>query len=1592
MLSYIKSQKYGKIIAAVLISTICLMLMAGFSVYNAFAKNDSADAVKTVFFYTTDTNGEDVFISSADMSELANSDICHGQADGGNYYASLFDSMPALNYIEGQGITLDDFVAYMVKKSAWDSAEKITFNENNNLNDSFGYKATDASLYNDITVKNVFTTKRYYYPALYEYYQGGWSLSEEDIPAIKASAVEMPVYLAVKSSSGRVLDSPVKDAVEANQGVVTGCLKDSLAMENALRLVMPLTENELHNTDDGSFTPTAGKSNKWIWQTRVKYADKTHSPITALGALEAPKCKIVLDGTTLKITFDCAAEGAEIYHSLETDGDTVTASTVAQNKYDGRAIEIPNYDPTNPIKIYYRAVKPGYTDTGIQTADSSDYETPSVEGEPDFEYGLGSDESVKIKVGESLTRSPYILADEACKAYGMEYQIKVPAAYFSVAVNNVADGWQYGEAVVDGSKVLTFIYLNTEGTDIPANEKIKLADITFTPLTTGTADVTFGDTTVTKEDSSVYANVKGTGLQCVISGNTTEPVEGAWDGTTDISWYNRTDTEFHITTPEQLAGLAYIVNQGNELQLEGETAAQQETFTDKIIYLDNDIYLNAYKVSGEDPAAHQWPSIAGGDATKNQNAVFDGVFDGQNHIIYNMYIYDTTSYNQYSARNRGLFGVTAEKAEIKNLTVQDGYVRAARSAGGIVGKTGNLKNDTYNAERDGDGTRITNCHNVNTAVITSDSKGVGGICGAAWNFAVISNCSNSGAVSSTGAYPAGGIAGESEYIIESCVNKGAVSSADGNAGGIVGSNKNAASAINNCYNTGKIDGKTAGGITAYQVGTSKNCYSNGLINGISAGAIFGEQSSLLSNSNNYYLDNVAQGVGLLTKGSDTTVKKSEAELKDLSDTLGDAYAADSKKINEGYPILKWQAEKGYFMSAVSDKAIVRAGESFTVSILVDSTDQSDFGGAQGVLTYDKNLLVYEGVDSASDGFNCNETSQGIAIAGFGSAKTIPDGGYSVSALKFRALSNLSQGTHEAVFGLVSAMVVPNGQQIGSEASAVGDTVKIQVGSSGSSDTAADSISVPDIKGAKAGVAITAVTAVQKGGTTGGTWSAVGLPDGLKIDADTGKISGTPAKSGTFNYTVTYTTPNDKLTTSVDGTVKVSGKVEYVKELTVNVKYNNTTVKKTYTEADFESLGLKTQKYSYIDNLPSVVIAEAKGVYITDILDDMNISYTENSLSNIKFTATDGGTRNIKYADLSGYYYPDLAKAGYDFSGGEFNSDNQSAVVASKKEVKAMLAVECDWRRVESGKTFGSSPAGDKDDIVFRYMPVANESIFGSSKSTASDSLKYIERMDITINSAGNTTGCIVTFMDGDEKLSAVSVASGGTVNKPADPVKDWYVFRGWYSDKACTKAFDFSQKITGDTKIYAGWTPHKCLAFTDINGHWARKAICFAAEENLFNGTSDKLFSPNANMSRAMLVTVLWRLEDKPQASADSVFADVVKGSYYEEAVAWANGKGIVKGYSEQKFGSDDNITREQMSAIMERYADYKGYDTTAAADLSKYTDCGKISDYAYENMQWANAEGLITGVTSTTLVPQGNATRAEVASILQRFVENVVK
>lgn len=272
---------------------------------------------------------------------------------------------------------------------------------------------------------------------------------------------------------------------------------------------------------------------------------------------------------------------------------------------------------------------------------------------------------------------------------------------------------------------------------------------------------------------------------------------------------------------------------------------------------------------------------------------------------------------------------------------------------------------------------------------------------------------------------------------------------------------------------------------------------------------------------------------------------------------------------------------------------------------------------------------------------------------------------------------------------------------------------------------------------------------------------------------------------------------------------------------------------------------------------------------------------------------------------------------------------------------------------------------------------------------------------------GSSGGIIVTYYtltfdtNGGNSISKITKINGTTVDlEKYEPTKEGYEFTGWYSDKKLTHKIT-SIKLTKNTTVYAGWKAIKenpstgAFPFVDVDtDDWFFEDMAYVYDNGLMNGTSATTFAPNITTTRGMIVTILYRLENEPAVSGSLPFDDVKPGSYYENAIMWAAENSIVNGYGNSLFGPDDLITREQMAAILWRYAKYAGYDVSIGEDTNilSYDDALSVSEYAVPAMQWACGDGIINGTSATTLSPQGNATRAQVAAILHRFCEKLGK
>ena len=269
---------------------------------------------------------------------------------------------------------------------------------------------------------------------------------------------------------------------------------------------------------------------------------------------------------------------------------------------------------------------------------------------------------------------------------------------------------------------------------------------------------------------------------------------------------------------------------------------------------------------------------------------------------------------------------------------------------------------------------------------------------------------------------------------------------------------------------------------------------------------------------------------------------------------------------------------------------------------------------------------------------------------------------------------------------------------------------------------------------------------------------------------------------------------------------------------------------------------------------------------------------------------------------------------------------------------------------------------------------------------------------------GGTTYYTLTFeTNGGDSMQAIRAARGKTLDLSAyTPMRDGYDFGGWYADKDLTQRIT-EIKLSGSKTVYADWKkkePNEPDAvknpFADVNaGDWFYRDVLFSYEKGLMSGMDAAAFAPYANTTRAQIAVIFYRMEGSPAVEGENSFTDVVRDSgtaWFYDAVTWAQQNGIMGGYDNSSFAPNDPITREQLAAIFYRYAQYKGYDTTQGGmAIREFGDYESISDYAMSAMAWAVNTGLVKG-DSNLLYPNGTATRAEIAAMLHRFVENGMK
>ncbi len=365
-----------------------------------------------------------------------------------------------------------------------------------------------------------------------------------------------------------------------------------------------------------------------------------------------------------------------------------------------------------------------------------------------------------------------------------------------------------------------------------------------------------------------------------------------------------------------------------------------------------------------------------------------------------------------------------------------------------------------------------------------------------------------------------------------------------------------------------------------------------------------------------------------------------------------------------------------------------------------------------------------------------------------------------------------------------------------------------------------------------------------------------------------------------------------------------------------------------------------------------------GVMVYDITDPENASFT-NYINSRDFSE-----------DIAG----DDSPEGLCFISAS-DSKNGSAYLLAACEVSGTVAAyRLTSRSGSSGSSGGGHSGGSGSSTSSSYHDISvPSSVTGGEVSVSPSRAEEGDTVTIRITTESGFAlqEITVTDEDGTELTLEREDDNTYTFTMPASDIDISAVFR----------ATDDSEN-TGTVT----------LPFTDVTeDSWYNDAVAYVYEHGLMTGTDSRTFSPDTVTTRGMIVTMLYRLENEPEVSGSS-FADVAAGSWYADAVTWAEQNDIVNGYDDDTFAPNDTITREQLGTIFYRYASYKGYDVSESADLGNFSDDSAVSSYAQTALSWANAAGLINGMGDGTLSPKGSATRAQAAAIIMRFCENIAQ
>ena len=990
------------------------------------------------------------------------------------------------------------------------------------------------------------------------------------------------------------------------------------------------------------------------------------------------------------------------------------------------------------------------------------------------------------------------------------------------------------------------------------------------------------------------------------------------------------ENPYQIGTVDELYWFAGLVN-GTLTDGTAQNRAAHAKLMDDIVIQTDVLDTDGNLINGGS-GLEEWTPIGSYDIDGEK--AYTGTFDGQNHTISGLYVNIIDSDDPEKSVHAGLFGCVGSGGNIQNVGVEDSYIRvvlqntAYDHVGGVCGSN--------------EGT-ITNCYNTGTV---SSSDSVGGVCGG--NAGTIIECHNTGTVSGGNV---GGMCGENYDTITNCYNTGTVSG--GNVGGVCGVNYNGT--ITNCYNKGIVSGSDyVGGVCGWNKppkstieSTIINCYNIGTVSGTKVGGVCGLNEGTITECNNRGEVSGSDSVGgVCWKNSGTITNCYNTGTVSGTNNAGGVCGDNEGTITNCY---NTGTVRGTYAGGVC------GDNEDTITNCYNTGEVSGSTNTGGVCRRNEGTIA-----------NCYNTGTVSAPHNVDGMCWENPG----TIINCYLHINISGGwaTHKTDSQFKSGEVawLLNGSQ------------NPQPWGQGSNGIPVLKDNLPED--------VTCTTPVRV---------TIQMPDGA---AD--------------QYI--YTTAGSVLPMSAypEG-YAFYGEQNYQSLINIGEKtYNNDTTIYAKNADETTGITLNPTTLSLDINDTEILTATVMPNTASQVLkwessDDTVATVDQNG----KVTAVAGGTATITATafDRSDVYGQCQVNVKQLVTGIQL-TDMQINVGETKK-IEAKILPD---NASEKTLTWSSN-----DPSVATVD--SNGNVTGKSKGTVKITARTTDGTNLeaecTVTVKKKSSGGSVFFWDlkfdtnGGSKIDTVTEWEYSTIDLDEYvPEKEGYKFAGWYADKDLDKKID-EVYLTQDTTVYAKWekiaeeVPEEpdeteeiketeTISFKDVKERdWFYEAVSYAVENGLMSGMSEDIFAPNTPLTREMLAVVLYNVEGQPESTEANTFTDVKGDMWYTDAILWANENGIVAGYDNGAYGVGDLITREQFATILYRYAQFKGYDTTqggmAVREISDYEN---ISDYARPAMAWAVNAGIMGGMDDGTLMPQGKATRAEAATMLMNFCENIVK